>query len=135
MENTANRLSSPEEEFLRRADKALAVLAMHYRYVVRRQIRNLNRYVHLRQWQNAAHIAHSIGGEAGTFNYRHAGSAAIVLRDFLLLPSPETNRNAIRVAGEAVYHLVQNDIAAPEAEHLIVALRAVAQKVTNEVRA
>lgn len=133
MDYATGQLSPAEEEMLRRAERSLEALSSKYQHIIRAQVEDLSMLIQLEKWQDAAHIAHLIGGEAGTFSYARAGEAAKILRDFLSAPSPDIAKDVIRVAQETVALLVQDTVAAREAERLVSALKIVAQKVAPEV--
>lgn len=134
MEYPRETLSSAEEEILRRTDAALGVLATRYLDFAQHQIRQLNTHILCKQWPDAAQVAHSIAGEAATFNFGHAARSATLLRDFLLSPAPDVIRDIIHVASETLALLVQTKVAKQDAERLIDGLEAVAHKPSTRAR-
>jgi HPt (histidine-containing phosphotransfer) domain-containing protein len=132
MDYATGQLSLAEEEMLRRAERSLEALSSKYQHIIRDQVEDLSALINHEKWQDAAHIAHQIGGEAGTFSYARAGEAAMVLRDFLSAPSPGVATDVIRVAQETVALLVQDTVDAHEAERLVTALKVAAQKTAPE---
>lgn len=132
----AGKLSANEEENLfARADVALESLSQKYQTIIQRQFRDLTWYVGQRRWTEAGNIAHSMGGEAGTFHRPRTGQVAALLRDILQTENPESLHLAIEVLQDGLSFFIGLDAEenSEAATTLLEGLVAVAAKSGIEV--
>lgn len=108
--NLANKLAASEEELLARADRALESLSQRYQTIIQRQFRDLAWYVAQKRWAEAGNIAHSMGGEAGTFHRPRTGQVAALLRDVLQTENPESLLLAIEVLQDGLSFFINLDV-------------------------
>lgn len=103
-------LSPHEEMLLSGAEKALEVLGLDYQATAKAQYLEICTHVAERQWLDASHIAHSICGEAGSFQRPAMAKAAVLLRNILLAPNPESLRPSIEVLQDGLSFFINLDV-------------------------
>ena len=130
-----NGFSPQEETLLARAETALEELSLDYQAIVQNQFLEISGHVAAGRWLDASHIAHSICGEAGTFHRPTVAQVAVLLRDILLSPNPESLRPSIEVLQDGLSFFINPDRATTSetAHDLLEGLKTVAAKSGVEV--
>lgn len=103
-------LSPHEEMLLAGAEKALEGLGLDYQATARAQYLKICTHIAERQWLDASHIAHSIYGEAGSFQRPAMAKAAVLLRDILLSPNPAHVEPSIEVLRDGLSFFINLEV-------------------------
>lgn len=127
--------SPVEERLFAKAETAIESLGLKYQASVQYQFLQICGHVAEKRWQDASNIAHSICGEAGSFQRPAMAEVAVLLRDILDVSDPESLKPAIRVFQDGLSLLISSDAEANSetADDLLKGLRAVAIKSGLEV--
>lgn len=106
----AKGLSAHEEMLLARAETALEDLGGDYQATVQKQFLEICAHVAEQRWLDASHIAHSIHGEAGSFQRPDMARVAALVRDILMMPNPASLMQAIEVLQDGLSFFINLDV-------------------------
>ncbi len=109
-DDPAKGLSAHEEMLLARAETALEDLGGDYQANVKIQFLEICAHVAEQRWLEASHIAHSIHGEAGSFQRPDMARVAALVRDILLTPNPASLMQAIEVLQDGLSFFINLDV-------------------------